>query len=174
MPEIRERFSLGESHAAGVRDLTRFILIPGFATALDLFPVPILVLTACGALEIKVRAAPVLAQKALTHGGLTRTDVVKERGGSIWPIAPLRTPVRFKGVVIAAALVVVDGEQCGEVIHMIWLLVDAVAAGSLADLKIAYGIERQRLAAPAAFVVTLRALQGAYRDHVAAYTQFAW
>ncbi len=83
MPEIRERFSLGESHAAGVRDLTRFILIPGFATALDLFPVPILVLTACGALEIKVRAAPVLAQKALTHGVLTRTDVVKERGGSI-------------------------------------------------------------------------------------------
>jgi hypothetical protein len=69
-----------------------------------------------------------------------------------------------------------DGEQCGEVIHAIWLLhkVDAVAAGSLADLKIAYGIERQRLAAPAAFVVTLRALQGANRDHVAAYTQFAW
>ena len=119
-----------------------------------------MVLTARRALEIDVGPSAILAQEALAHAVLTRPDIVEEWRRGIGTIA-FRTPGYLKCVVIAAALIIVDGEQCGEVIHAIWLLhqVDAVAAGNLADLKIAYGIERQRLAALAAFVVAFGAFQ---------------
>jgi len=122
---------------ARVREVSRFIRVLSGATAPDEFPALALVLTVRGVVEVNVGAAAVPAQEALAHAVLTRADVVEERRRGIWTIA-FQTSGYFKGVVIAAALIVVDREQGGVVVRAIRLLhqVDAVAAGSLADLKI--------------------------------------
>src|SRR5581483_8063404 len=73
-------------------------------------------------------------------------------------------------IVVAAALAILDGEHGGEVVHAARLLrqLDAVAAGGLADLKAADGVEGERLAAFAALVPALRAFDRADEDRVPA------
>lgn len=140
---------------------------------MDDFTIPALVLPACLAVEIDVGAAAVPAEEALPHAVLASADVVKERRGGIGPIA-FRAPGYFEGVMIAAALIVIDREHSGEIVPPVGLLseIDTVAPGYLPNLKVANGIVRERVAAGAAFIVAPAAFQRAYRDAVSPQAQF--
>ncbi|HLG99650.1 MAG TPA: hypothetical protein VKX49_25300 [Bryobacteraceae bacterium] len=116
----------------------------------------------------------ILACKALPHGVLTSAYIVEERCWSIRNIA-FRAPTHIKGIIVAAALMILNGDHRSVVVAPAGILrqADMAAAGDLADLKITDGVKREWLAALAAFIAALRTLERIHPDPVSAQAYFS-
>ena len=115
----------------------------GTSLTLPLRPVRTCTLAIRKAVEINVRSASVLCDEALTDRVLAGSDIIEERRGRIRHVG-IGPPGHFEFVGVSASLAIFHGERCGVVVGAAGILRhrDASAAGDLANLEVADGVER--------------------------------